>query len=239
MTLKRVLPFALALSAALPAFSQVQLFEAEVSGLVPYAGVKWNSGITQALAGLEYNIDGRTSLGFSYAQPTSDTLSFDKDLHEYTINPYGIFEFIEPDNLKSFSFAIRADLIHEDTKEKPKGTPDSLKYNDFARTQIGGGPQFALRIFSSDKLAMIPSVGYELFYVTYHRNQLTSGGKAGNFKDGVYLWHNLYAGCVFHWIFNEFNGLSIEPKVVAKLGSGLSSNDLLNVDFNIGYVRAF
>ena len=94
------------LSTALPVLSQVQLFEAEVSGLVPYVGFKWNSGITEMVGGLEYTIDGRTTLGFDYSKPLKDTLSFDPQLKEYSINPYGIFEFIEPDNLKTFSFAM-------------------------------------------------------------------------------------------------------------------------------------
>ena len=37
----------------------------------------------------------------------------------------------------------------------------------------------------------------------------------------------------------HFNGFTFEPKIVAKLGPGRSSNDLLNVDATIGYVRAF
>ena len=65
--------------------------------------------------GLEYTIDGRTTFGFDYSKPLKDTLTFDDKLKAYTINPYAIFEFIEPDNLKTFSFALRADFIHENT----------------------------------------------------------------------------------------------------------------------------
>src|SRR5687767_5038114 len=114
MMLKRIIPLALALTTALPVYSQVQLFEAEVSGIIPYVSGKWNPGIQEYVVGLEYNIDGRTTLGFSYSRPIKDTLSFDPALKAYTINPYAIFEFIEPDNLKTFSFAIRTDLISED-----------------------------------------------------------------------------------------------------------------------------
>src|SRR3954468_23541139 len=115
MMLNRLNPLALLLMFGIPAFSQVQLFEADVSGVVPYLGVKWNQGITEFQGGAEYTIDGRTTLGFSGSKPLKDTLSFDDKVHGYTINPYGIFEFIEPDNLKTFSFAIRADFIHEDS----------------------------------------------------------------------------------------------------------------------------
>jgi hypothetical protein len=239
MTFKRILPFAMVLATALPVLSQVQLYEAEVSGLVPYFGVNWNSGITEATAGLEYTIDGRTTLGFNYAMPLKDTISFDPQLKAYEINPYGIFEFIEPDNLKTFSFALRADFIHEDSRKTNKTVDDTAKLNSFSRTQIGGGPIFALRIFNSDKLVMIPAAGYEFFYVTYQRNQLTNLGTGGTFTEGDYLWHDVTGSCAFHFIFNEFNGLTIEPKITAKLGKGRSSKDLLNVSTTIGYVLAF
>ncbi len=238
MTLKRIIPLAILLFTALPVLSQVQLFEAEVSGIVPYAAYKWNSGVSEWVTGLEYNIDGRTTLGFSYGQPLKDTLTFDPDLKSYTINPYGIFEFIEPDNLKTFSFAIRADFIQEDTRAKADDTPPQLKYNSFSRTQIGGGPEFALRLFSSDKLVMIPMAGYEFFYVTYQRNVLNTT-TTGNFPKGTFLWHDVVGSCAFHFILNEFNGLTVEPKVTAKFGEGRASSDMLNVSASLGYVRAF
>ncbi|HKP97414.1 MAG TPA: hypothetical protein VJ385_16840, partial [Fibrobacteria bacterium] len=125
MTFKRIIPLAMVLSTALPVLSQVQLFEAEISGLVPYFGFNWNSGISEITGGAEYTIDGRTTLGFNYSKPLKDTLSFDPELKAYEINPYGIFEFIEPDNLKTFSFAIRADFIHEDSKKSNATVDDS------------------------------------------------------------------------------------------------------------------
>jgi hypothetical protein len=239
MSFKRIIPLALVLSTALPVFSQVQLFESEVSGVVPFLGFKWNAGISELTGGLEYTIDGRTTLGFSYSKPLEDTLSFDPELKAYSINPYGIFEFIEPDNLKTFSFALRFDLIHEDT-QKDNATPsDTAKLNSFSRTQIGGGPIFALRIFNSDKLVMIPAAAYEFFYVTFDRTALQGTGTSGSFPKGDYLWHDVSGSCAFHIIFNEFNGMTFEPKVTAKFGKGRSSDDLLNVSAIIGYVLAF
>jgi hypothetical protein len=239
MTFKRIIPFAMVLSAALPALSQVQLFEAEVSGLVPYVGFDWNSGISKVTGGIEYTIDGRTTLGFNYAKPLKDTLTFDPELKAYEIHPYGIFEFVEPDNLKTFSFAIRADFIHEDSKKSNATLDDTQKLNSFSRTQMGGGPIFALRIFNSDRLVMIPAAGYEFFYVTYQRNQLKQAGQGGAFTEGDYLWHDITGSCAFHFIFNEFNGMTFEPKVTAKLGKGRTADDLLNVSANVGYVLAF
>lgn len=227
------------LCVSLPSYSQVQLFEAEVSGIVPYAGFKWNSAISEYAVGLEYTIDGRTTLGFNYSRPLKDTLSFDPELKAYSINPYGIFEFIEPDNLKTFSFAIRADFINEDTQKDNPTVNDKDKLNSFKRTLMGGGPIFALRIFSSDRLVMIPSAAYELFYVTWQRNMLTDLGNGGNFSDGETLWHDIVGGCAFRFILNEFNGIVFEPKVVFKLGEDRSSDDLVNVHANLGYVRAF
>ncbi len=239
MTLKKLIPFtfALALGAAMPSFSQVQLFEADVSGIVPFASVKWNQGITEWLAGLEYTIDGRTTLGFSYSKPLKDTLSFDPELKAYTINPYAIFEFIEPDNLKNFSFAIRTDFIHEDASKS--NTEGNTGLNSFSRSQIGGGPIFALRLFNSDKLAMIPTVGYEFFYVTTQSNNLSATGTGGSFPQKVTLWHDLVGSCPFHFILDEYNGITVEPKVTVKIGEGHSSKDLLNIALSAGYVRNF
>ena len=241
MVLKRILPLATALVAASTVFSQVQLFESEVSGIVPHVGLTWNSGIQQYLAGLEYTIDGRTTLGFEYSAPLKDTLSFDKDLKSYTVHPYGEFEFIEPDNLKTFSFAIRVDFIHEGTLDKPSSTPISQRYNSFSRTEIGGGPVFALRIFSSERLAFIPAAGYEFYYVTFRKDFLdpATNGNSGTFKDGTNIWHEINGSCAVHFILNEFNGITFEPKVVARFGDGLKSGDMLNVAASLGYVLAF
>ncbi len=236
MVLKRILPLAIAMATS-PVFSQAQLFEAEVSGIVPHAGITWNSGITQYLAGFEYTIDGRTSLGFEYAAPLSDTLTFDPELKSFTIHPYGMFEFIEPDNLKTFSFAMRVDFIQEDTRAK-SGSDTVGSFSSFSRTWLGGGPIFALRIFSSERLALIPTAGYEFFYVTYSKNKLITK-TTGIHDDGNNLWHDVYGSCALHFILNEFNGLSFEPKVTARFGDGLKSTDLLNVSATIGYVRAF
>jgi hypothetical protein len=237
MVLKRILPLAIAMATS-PVFSQAQLFEAEVSGIVPHAGATWNSGITQYLLGLEYTIDGRTSLGFDYSAPFSDTLSFDPELKAYTVHPYGMFEFIEPDNLKTFSFAMRVDFIHEDTWAKAESDTTPSKYNSFSRTMLGGGPIFALRIFSSEKLAIVPAAGYEFYYVTSSKTELVSK-TSGKPEEGSHLWHDAYGSCALHFILNEFNGLSFEPKVTARFGDGLKSSDMLNVGATLGYVRAF
>jgi hypothetical protein len=239
MVLKRILPLAIAMATS-PVFSQVQLFEAEVSGIVPHAGITWNSGITQYVAGLEYTIDGRTTLGFDYAGPFSDTLSFDPDLKAFTVHPYGLFEFIEPDNLKTFSFAVRVDFIHEGTKDKPDDTPPTRRYNSFSRTLLGGGPIFALRIFSSERLAIIPAAGYEFYYVRFRKDFLDPvTGNSGKFDEGTHLWHDLTGSCALHFVFNEFNGLTFEPKLIARFGDGLKSSDMLNVGATLGYVLGF
>ena len=49
----------------------------------------------------------------------------------------------------------------------------------------------------------------------------------------------MVGSCAFHIILNEFNGLTIEPRVIAKFGEGRSSEDMLNVTATFGYVRAF
>lgn len=238
MNWKRLAPLALNLLIALPGHSQVQLFEAEVSGIVPTVGVKWNKGITEMMAGFEYTIDGRTTLGLSGSKPLSDTLSFDKKLKEFTVNPYIVFEFVEPDNLKNFSFAVRADLIQENSfRDTVAG--DAGNYNTFRRSAYGGGPIFALRIFASERMVIVPSASYELFYVSFHRDNLYAPAP-DQFKEDTFLWHDVSGACAFNYKFNEFNGIVFEPKLIAKIGDGRSAvNDLINVNVSLGYVRSF
>ena len=85
---------------------------------------------------------------------------------------------------------------------------------------------------------MIPMAGYEFFYVTYQRNVLNTT-TTGTFPKGTYLWHDVVGSCAFHFLLNEFNGLTLEPKVTAKFGEGRGSSDMLNVSASFGYVRAF
>lgn len=238
MNLKLVHTLALSLLIGSPLVAQVQLFEADMSGVVPHVGGKWNQAITEMNVGLEYTIDGRTTFGFDYTKPLADTIQFDKSLKAFTINPYAIFEFIEPDNLKTFSFAIRADFIHENTTKSEATPGDDLMLNNFKRTSIGGGPIFALRIFSSEKLVMIPSAAYEFFYVSYQRNQLKPG-LTGDFQEDNLIWHDATGACAFHYHFTEFWGLVFEPKVAVQIGEGRSTKDLVNVSARLGLVKAF
>jgi hypothetical protein len=239
MNLKLFHAFALSLLVAIPLRAQVQLFEADMSGIVPHVGGKWNQGIQEWMVGLEYTIDGRTTFGFDYSKPLKDTISFDASLKAYTINPYAIFEFIEPDNLKTFSFAIRADFLHENTtkKEAPAGDPDTTKLNNFRRTSLGGGPLFALRIFSSEKLVIVPTAAYEFFYVTFQKNDLD--GTTGNFVEDNLIWHDVVGSCAVHYHFNEFTGILFEPKLTVQIGEGRTPKDLINVSAKLGLVRGF
>src|SRR5262245_45026313 len=121
--LKSALSLGLLLAAG-PIHSQVQLFEQEMSGLSPYFGARWNQGIQEYLAGLEYNIDGRTVLGFEFYKPLKDTLTFDPLVKAYVLNPYAEFEFIEPGSMNNFSFALRADFIQENSTKSGSDTSD-------------------------------------------------------------------------------------------------------------------
>ena len=237
MNLKLVHPLALSLLIGLPLQAQVQLFEADMSGIVPHAGFKWNQAIQEWSVGLEYTLDGRTTFGFDYVKPLADTINFDKTLKAYTINPYAIFEFIEPDNLKTFSFAIRADFLHENTTKDEVTAGDTAMLNNFRRSSIGGGPIFALRIFSSEKLVMIPAASYEFFYVTFQRNELNS--LSGTFSEDNVIWHDAVGSCAFHYRFSEFTGITFEPKLTVQIGEGRSTKDLINVSTKFGFVRAF
>ncbi len=238
MNLKRIYPFALSLLVGLPLYAQVQLFEADISGIVPHVGGKWSRGVQEWNVGLEYTIDGRTTFGFDYSKPIKDTLTFDPKLKAYTINPYAIFEFIEPDNLKTFSFALRADFIHENTTKSESTPEDTDKLNYFRRTSLGGGPIFSLRIFSSEKLALVPSAAYEFFYVTFQSTQLTSNS-GGLYPEDSMIWHDASGALAFHYHITEFMGLLFEPKVTVQIGDWRRDVDLVNVSTRLGFIQAF
>ena len=233
-------PFLLALLMAWPAFSQVHLFEQDASGIVPYAGFKYNPGIQEYLVGLEYTVEARTTFGISFSSPLKDSLYRkdsipDTDLKSYAYNPYVIFEFIEPGSLGNFSFAMRADWIQENTFKKDTSSPAvASDFNDFNRTSIGGGPIFAYRILKSEKLAIIPSLAYELLYVNSHK---TEASKPQDHGDEDVTWHNITAGIDLRYFFNDNSGLTVEPKVLGTIGDG--RKDVFNALVTIGYIRKF
>jgi hypothetical protein len=232
------LGIALASLAVAPVFSQVQLFEQDLSGLVPYLGVRWNQSVIEAQGGVEYNIEGRSVLGFSYIKPLSDTLNWDKSASytsdkpsEFALNPYAEFEFIEPGSLSNFSFSIRGDMVWENLMKSDENL------NNFRRIGIGAGPMFAIRSWVNDRFAIIPTLGYQFFYVSWQKDMLTNAnGTDGEFTKGEGVAHDIRFTCPFYYKLNEFHGLSFEPKAIVKLGEGRSSKDLVNVHFQVGYV---
>jgi hypothetical protein len=226
---------ALAGLVVMPAFSQVQLFEQDLSGLVPYLGIKWNQSVAEAQAGLEYSIEGRTTLGFAYTSPLSDTIKWDGSYYQGdkprtdVINPYMVFEFIEPGNLSTFSFAFRADMLYETLIK------DEKNHNNFHRLYIGGGPIFAIRSWTSDRLALIPTASYEFFYVEWKKDLLLSPS-SGKPTKGKGIAHDFIASCPVYYKFNEFHGMVVEPKGVFKLGETRGTKDLINLQLQVGYV---
>jgi hypothetical protein len=240
--LNKCKPLLLALLMAWPAFSQVQLFEQDASGLVPYVGFKYNQGIQEYLVGLEYTVEARTTFGVNFSSPFKDSLYRkdsipDTDLKSYAINPYVVFEFIEPGSLGNFSFSMRADWIQENTFKKTKSTPVvAADFNAFQRTSLGGGPIFAYRILKSEKLAIIPSFAYELLYVNSHK---TEASKPFDHGDENVIWHDISANCIIRYFLNDNSGLMVEPKVIAKIGDGRASDDLINAMLTVGYIRKF
>jgi|GEM_PF-2222074 len=227
--------------AAVPVFSQVQLFEQDLSGLRPYAGMKWNQSVTEAELGVEYNIEGRTTLGFAYNQPLSDTIKWDSSYTTdkptaFILNPYVMFEFLEPGNLSNFSFAIKADMYWENLNK----SEDNL--NSFRRILIGGGPVFSLRLWTSDRMAVIPSGAYEFFYVNWKKDLLlapippSTTVTRSNPSKGEGIAHDFIGSCSLYYKFNEFQGISFDPQLVLKIGEGRSTDELINLHFQIGYV---
>lgn len=222
----------LILLAALSAFSQVQLFEQDLAGVHPYVGLKWNSNITQPMIGFEYNIEGRTSLGLQAAKPLKDSLKI-PGLNAFQLNPYAIFEFIEPGNLTLFSFAMRADFIYEDITR-----PDS-NYNSFSRSSFGGGPVFAMRFQTSEHVVVIPEVSYELYYVSWRWTWVNPPANQKGNDQQTGIDHDIIAGVNLMYRFNEASGINFEPKFVAKVGSSRQSSDLINAELIFGYFATF
>ncbi len=246
------------LLAAASAFSQVQIFEQDLAGIHPYAGVNWNSKIIQPVLGFEYSIEGRTSMGLMAAKPLKDTLAI-PGVKAFLVNPYIAFEFIEPGNLTLLSFSLRADYIFEDVyKSQDSLTMDSLtglpptvaNVNSFSRSSYGVGPVFALRFQTSDKITVIPEAAYALYFVTWRWTRLGQldttknppvllppSGKNSN------IWHEISAGVNVLYRFNEAQGVNFEPKVVIKVRPGLSkgeqSSSLVNAEIRLGYFVSF
>ena len=230
------------------AFSQTELFEQDLSGIHPYVGLKWNSNITQPVLGLEYTIESRSTMGIQTGFPLKDTLfstpGLDKrvesKLHSFFVNPYFMFEFLEPDNAAKFSFSMRGDYIFESTKA------DS-NLNGFSRHHFGLGPVLSMRLHAGEKIDVVPQVAYEFFYIKAKRNWVThitppgttSADSVGEFDDGYFIQHNVSVAANVLYHLDETQGLSFEPKVVLKMGDGLQGSDLLNVDFRVGYFLSF
>jgi hypothetical protein len=222
--------------AATPVFAQVQLFEQDLSGVVPYAGLKWNQAVTEAMLGVEYTIEGRATLGASYAMPLKDTISWDSSAAfvtdkptAYVVNPYAIFEFIEPGNLSNFSFAIRADVVYESIDKADDN------YNSFRRLQMGAGPMFAWRTWTSDRFAIIPTVSYQFYYVDWKKDELTSS-ESGYYRKGDGVANDFTFSCPFYYKLNEYHGISFEPKALVKFGEGRTDKDLVNIHAQVAYV---
>ena len=240
---KHSIKFVFVLLMAGSVFAQTELFEQDLSGIHPFAGLKWNSKITQPVLGLEYTIESRSTLGFQMGFPLKDTLFATPDLdkkveskfHSYFVNPYFMFEFLEPDNAGKFSFSVRGDYIYE-------STPADSNLNGFSRHSLGLGPVFSLRLHAGEKIDVIPQASYEFFYVKWKQNWVThvnAPGDTGSFADTYFIQHDISLGANVMYHLNETQGLNFEPKVVLKTGDGLRSSDLLNVDFRIGYFLSF
>jgi hypothetical protein len=227
------------------AFSQTEVFERDLTGIHPYTGLKWNKNITQPLVGFEYTIESRTSLGMQVDMPLKDTVfsnppagdTYVKSsrFHSYFFNPYVQFEFLEPDNASLFSFSVRGDYVYVSPASDDSG-------NGFSQSSLGLGPVFALRFHAGEKLEIIPKASYEFFFTRLKMNEPTdsiSSDKRGAFSDNSFIQHDISAAVNLLYRLNETQGLNFEPRIVFKLGDGRRSDDLLNIDLQIGYFLSF
>ncbi len=234
MNLKKSVPSFLILMAA-PLFAQVQLFEQDMSGIVPKIGFEWNSQISHITGTFEYNIEGRTTLGCTYLKPMKDTLTFDNTLKGFGVDPYVVFEFVEPSLVNTFSFAVKAGFSYAGA------TAPENNLHTFSRYLIHGGPQFAFRFLTSETFALIPTVGYDLG-IGKSKSEYTidsAGVKVGRFPKKDLVWHTITGSVPMNYKISEFNGLVFEPVLNLKIGEGLKPTDFINVAINFGYVRYF
>ncbi len=233
----------LVLLLAASAFSQTELFDQDFSGIHPYAGLKWNSKIMQPMVGFDYVIEGRTALGIQAGMPTKDTLFSTPagdslvagTFKSYYINPYAVFELVAPDNLNKFSFLLRADYIHEGVESDTNG-------NGYSRNAFGVGPIFAYTFQTGEKVDWVPSASYEFFYTKWKRDWPThvkTGASAPLYDNEYFIQHYISVGIDVAYHLTETQGLNLEPKLVLKMGEGLLSSDLLNVDVQLGYFLSF
>ncbi len=238
--------FALAclLLSAVSSFSQTELFEQDVSGIHPYAGLTWNSKIAQPMLGFEYTLDGRLTFGVQAGMPVKDT-AFSKPtgdsliasgFHTYFFNPYLQVELLEPKEGRNLSFSARGDFIYENTPSDPHG-------NGIVRSGFGIGPEMAYRFRAGDQTDIIPRISYEFFYARWKRNWATynngPGNPPGHFDNEYFLQHDFRAGIDWVYWFTETQGFNFEPGALFQFGDGLRRSDWVNVGVQAGYLLAF
>ncbi len=237
---KWILPVIAALSIA---SAQVQLFEQDASGLVVSVGSQWSPGIAEYMADLEYNIEGRTTLGFKAMKPFADTLfqnysdaQLDKDLKAYLLGTYLILEFVEPGLVNMFSFAMRFDFSYEGAQK------EETNFNSFTRMILGGGPIFGFRFILNDYVNLLPTLGYTFSYAKYHRDLIPKPTVQikNPFVEGYVLWQDAYGAFATQIQFDELNSMLVEPKLTLKYGDLRDpANDLFQLGLRVGYVRKF
>jgi hypothetical protein len=231
------------LSSATSGFSQTELFEQDVSGIHPYAALKWNSKITEPLLGFEYVLEGRLAVGAevgtplkdtAFSMPGTDSLIASK-FHAYFFNPYLQVEVMGSAD-KDLSLSVRGDFIYENTPADSHG-------NDIVSSGFGLGPVLVYRIRVGDQTYLIPRASYEFFYDRWKRNWVTydngPGNAPGHFDDEYFLQHNLALSTDVEYWLTETQGFNFEPKALFEFGDGLRKSDLVNIGVQAGYLLAF
>ncbi len=213
--------------------SQVQLVEQEMSAIIPQVGFLWNKNISSFMGGVEYVVEGRTALGIRVSQPLADTILLNPALpalKSRIINPYAVFEFIEPGTLSIFTFSMHAGFTWVEA------SGEGADLSSFERTIYSLGPQFGFRMQANPHFTYIPTVGYDFQFTKWERNIWV---EAADFQEDTDIWHDVTAGVFLIININEFHSTSLKPYLSVRFGTGREADDLINVGMNLAHAWKF
>ena len=205
-------------------FSQVQLLEQGYSGLSVRGGGQYHPDIMTGTVGLEYNIEGRFTVGGLYGQVVEDTI-FNSNADGLKVNSkvfggYGVLEIIEPDKVFPLSLAFITDYSYY------TGTGESggLIVKSHNVSQIGGGPQVGSRFFVGTNGKFAPFAEYKFSYVNIARRKVPKETE---------LWHDIGIALPYsHMVWAEKIGIFVDPRFYVRIGAGDELHFFSN--FNVG-----
>ncbi len=203
------------------AFSQVQLFEQGYSGIVAKTGGAWHPKVNGSSSSIEYNIEGKTTLGISFSQNLVDTLfDFNRDTLSTLIpstiktkatgyGAYVILELLEPDKLFPMSFS----MLFAYNNTKGEITEGIITTSNQKQLIYSTGPQIGARFYVGDNGSIVPFLEYTFSYVRQFRKH-----NFPQLKETTELWHSISVSSAYKHLFGSSFGAFIDPKVNIRIG---------------------